>query len=44
MAGRVLVRFLRAAQEADSQDQVLTLQTEVEFVQWVLITTPTTQE
>ncbi|KAF7967188.1 hypothetical protein HWV62_35620 [Athelia sp. TMB] len=34
MAGRVLVRFLKAAQEADSQDQVQTLQNEVEFVHY----------
>lgn len=33
MAGRVLVRFLSAAQEANSQDQIATLRTELEFVQ-----------
>ena len=35
MSGRVLVRFLQAAQEANSQDQISTLRTELEFVQWV---------
>lgn len=33
MSGRVLVRFLKAAQEANSHDQVLTLRSELEFIQ-----------
>jgi hypothetical protein len=35
MSGRVLIRFLKAAQEMDSKDQILTLRTELEFVQCV---------
>lgn len=33
MSGRVLVRFLKAALEANSHDQVLTLRSELEFIQ-----------
>lgn len=33
MSGRVLIRFLKAAQEANSQDQILTLRTELDFIQ-----------
>jgi hypothetical protein len=33
MSGRVLVRFLKAAQEANSQDEILNLRTELEFIQ-----------
>jgi len=32
MSGQVLIRFLKAAQETNSQDQILTLRTELEFV------------
>lgn len=32
-AGRVLVRFLQAALEADSKDQISTLRAELDFVQ-----------
>lgn len=33
MSGRVLVRFLKAAQEANSPDQMLTLRGELDFIQ-----------
>ena len=32
MAGRVLVRFWQAAQQANSTDQTLTLRSEVEYI------------
>lgn len=34
MAGRVLVRFLKAAQDVQVQEQVLTLKTEIIFIQY----------
>ncbi|KAI0345199.1 hypothetical protein BDW22DRAFT_1482423 [Trametopsis cervina] len=37
MAGRVLVRFLKSAQEAQAQDQILSLKTEVEFLRTMLL-------
>lgn len=37
MAGRILVRFLKVAQEAESHDQITTLRTEVEFIQLALL-------
>ncbi|KAJ3541142.1 hypothetical protein NM688_g6125 [Phlebia brevispora] len=36
MAGRVLVRFLKAAQDAQAQDQVIPLQTEINFLRAML--------
>lgn len=33
MSGRVLVRFLKAAQDANSYDQVMTLRGELDFIQ-----------
>ena len=36
MAGRVLVRFLRAAVDAGRQDHVMAIQTQVSFVRTVL--------
>ncbi|KAF8640545.1 hypothetical protein AX17_000207 [Amanita inopinata Kibby_2008] len=36
-AGRVLVRFLRAAQEVNSDEQVATLQAELEFIHSALV-------
>lgn len=35
MAGRVLVRFWQAAQDANSEDQTLTLRAEVEYIMYV---------
>jgi len=35
MAGRVLVRFWQAAQEANSEEQMLTLRAEVEYIMYV---------
>ncbi|PSR81917.1 hypothetical protein PHLCEN_2v6212 [Hermanssonia centrifuga] len=36
MAGRVLVRFLKAAQDAQAQDQVIPLQAEINFLRTML--------
>jgi len=38
MAGRVLVRFLQAAQDANSEEQTLTLCAEVEYIMYVVLT------
>ena len=35
MAGRVLVRFCQAAQDANSEEQILTLRAEVEYIMCV---------
>ena len=35
MAGRVLVRFWQAAQDAKSEKQILTLRAEVEYIMCV---------
>lgn len=35
MAGRVLGRFLQAAQDANSGEQILTLRAEVEYIMYV---------
>ncbi|KAI0702317.1 hypothetical protein BC835DRAFT_108286 [Cytidiella melzeri] len=37
MAGRVLVRFLKAAQDAQAQDQILSLKTEIAFLRVKLV-------
>lgn len=34
MAGRVLVRFLKSAQDAQAQDQVVSLKSEIAFLQY----------
>jgi hypothetical protein len=38
MAGRVLVRFWQAAQEAKSEEQILTLRVEVEYIMCARVT------
>jgi len=38
MAGRVLVRFCQAAQDANSEEQTLTLRAEVEYIMCVRVT------
>ncbi len=32
MAGRVLVRFWQAAQQANSKEQIVTLRSEIEYI------------